>query len=92
MARSAFHKLPIAAIPQYRTAALSHVEIAEPPKHGNTATGHDRNPAEHEPINTVTTASDIATMTHHRICEMPDWTISALRQGGNRDLPKRDNA
>jgi hypothetical protein len=72
MARSAFHKLLTAAIPQYGIAAWSHVAIAEPTKHGNTATRQDRIPTEHEHVNTVTFASDIATMTHHRISEMPD--------------------
>jgi hypothetical protein len=84
MARSAFHKLRIATIPQLANATLRHVAIAARTKHRNTATRQDHN--------TATPDSNIATIRHDRIRDMTDWRTNALRQSGNANLPEMDNA
>ncbi len=72
MARSAFHKLLIAAIPQFVNAAFRHVVTATAKKCRNNAIRQDRNPAEREYRNAVTTSFDIAAMRHHRTRKITD--------------------
>jgi len=72
LARSAIHKLLIAAIPQSVNAAFRHVVMARATTCRNTAIRQDGNPGQRECLNTVTTSSDIPATRHHRIREITD--------------------
>jgi hypothetical protein len=62
----------IAAIPQFANTAFRHVVMAAASKCRNSVTRQDRNAANWDYRNIVTTESNLTTMRCHRIREMTD--------------------